>query len=189
MIPSDNLFLIGLMGAGKTTVGRLLAKHRGMEFIDSDQAIEACCGVSIPTIFEIEGEAGFRRRETAKIDELSRRHGVVLATGGGAVLDPLNRAHLKARGTVVYLRATPHELYLRTRHDKNRPLLQTDDPLAKLQALYEIRNPLYLEIADVVLDTGRQSVNCLVRKLEGAIERNAVVECPPEETELSQPDD
>lgn len=172
MIPSDNIFLIGLMGAGKTTVGRLLAKRRGMEFIDSDHVIEACCGVSIPTIFEIEGEAGFRRRESAKLDELTRRHGVVLATGGGAVLDPVNREHLRQRGTVIYLRAHPQELYQRTRHDRNRPLLQTEDPLARLQTLYAQRHPLYLETADIVLDTGRQSVLCLVRKLESALEQN-----------------
>ncbi|MCU0840210.1 MAG: shikimate kinase [Thiobacillaceae bacterium] len=158
------------MGAGKTTVGRLLAKHRQLDFIDSDQEIEARCGVSIPTIFEIEGEAGFRRRESAMIDELTQRRGVVLATGGGAVLSPDNRAWLRARGTVVYLRAHPHELYLRTRHDRNRPLLQTDDPLQKLKALYQLRHPLYMEIADIVLDTGRQSVHCLVRRLEGRID-------------------
>lgn len=165
-----NVFLIGLMGAGKTTVGRLLAKHRQLDFVDSDQEIEARCGVSIPTIFEIEGEAGFRRREAAMIDELTQRRGIVLATGGGAVLDPDNRARLKARGTVVYLRAHPHELYLRTRHDRNRPLLQTEDPLQKLKALYQLRHPLYMEIADIVLDTGRQSVHCLVRRLEGRID-------------------
>ncbi len=176
MIPSDNIFLIGLMGAGKTTIGRLLARHRGLEFIDSDHAIEACCGVSIPTIFEIEGEAGFRKRESAKIDELTRRHGVVLATGGGAVLDPANRENLRSRGTVVYLRAHPQELFQRTRHDRNRPLLQTEDPLARLQALYAQRHPLYLETADIVLDTGRQSVHCLVRKLEGALDQSLPAE-------------
>jgi len=170
MIPSDNLFLIGLMGAGKTTIGRLLARHRNIEFMDSDHEIEARCGVSIPTIFEIEGEEGFRRREVCVIDELSQRHGLVLGTGGGAILDPLNRERLKARGTVIYLRCHPQELYLRTRHDRNRPLLQTDDPLARLQALYEKRHPLYMQTADIVLDTGRQSVHCLVRKLEGVID-------------------
>jgi shikimate kinase len=169
MIPSDNIFLIGLMGAGKTTIGRVLAKHRDMAFLDSDHEIEARCGVSIPTIFEIEGEAGFRRREVCMIDELSRRHGLVLGTGGGAVLNPINRERLKARGVVVYLRCHPLELYQRTRHDRNRPLLQTDDPLARLQALYEQRHPLYMQTADIVLDTGRQSVHCLVRKLESVL--------------------
>lgn len=170
MIPSDNLFLIGLMGAGKTTIGRLLARHKDMQFLDSDHEIEARCGVSIPTIFEIEGEEGFRRREVCVIDELTRRHGIVLGTGGGAVLNPLNRERLKARGVVIYLRCQPQELYQRTRHDRNRPLLQTEYPLARLQALYEQRHPLYMQTADIVLDTGRQSVHCLVRKLEGVLD-------------------
>ena len=170
MISSPSIFLIGLMGAGKTTIGRVLARHRDLEFVDSDHEIVARCGVSIPTIFEIEGEAGFRKRETAMIDELSQRQGIVLATGGGAILDPENRAHLKARGAVVYLRGQPEELYLRTRHDRNRPLLLTDDPLARIKALYAQRHPLYMETADIVLDTGRQSVHCLVRKLENELE-------------------
>jgi shikimate kinase len=144
MIPSCNIFLVGLMGAGKTTIGKLLARQRGLEFLDSDQEIVARCGVSIPTIFEIEGEAGFRKREAAMIDELSQRKGIVLATGGGAVLLEENRTHLKARGTVVYLRCQPQELYLRTRHDKNRPLLQTDDPLQKAEgALRHPPSPLH----------------------------------------------
>lgn len=163
---SENIFLIGLMGAGKTTVGRALARERGLSFVDSDHEIVARCGVSIPTIFEIEGEAGFRRREAAMIDELTQRQGIVLATGGGAVLDPDNRQRLKTRGTVVYLHALPHELWLRTRHDRNRPLLQTADPLKKLQELYAVRHPLYLETAHIVLDTGRQSVSSLVAKLQ-----------------------
>lgn len=166
----SNIFIVGLMGAGKTTIGRLLARHRQMEFMDSDHEIEARCGVSIPTIFEIEGEAGFRKRESCIIDELTRRDGIVLGTGGGAVLDPANRQCLKSRGTVVYLRCHPEELYLRTRHDRNRPLLQTDDPLARLKALYAQRHPLYMETADIVLESGRQSVHCLVRKLEAALE-------------------
>lgn len=173
MIPSDNIFLIGLMGAGKTTIGKLLAKHRGMTFLDSDHEIEARCGVSIPTIFEIEGEPGFRRREVCMIDELTRRRGIVLGTGGGAVLDPANRERLKARGVVIYLRGLPHELFQRTRHDRNRPLLQTGDPLAKLQALYQERHPLYMQTADIVLETGRQSAGSLLRKLEGVLPTGA----------------
>ncbi len=169
MIPSCNIFLVGLMGAGKTTIGKLLARQRDLEFLDSDQEIVARCGVSIPTIFEIEGEAGFRKREAAVIDELSRRRGVVLATGGGAVLREENRARLKARGTVVYLRCQPHELYQRTRHDRNRPLLQTDDPLQKLKDLYAVRHPLYMQVADIVLESGRQSAHQLVRRLENSL--------------------
>ena len=114
-------------------------------------------------------EAGFRRREVTKIDELSRRHGLVLATGGGAIVSAENRGNLSSRGTVVYLRCHPNELYQRTRHDRNRPLLQTDDPLKKLQDLYTLRHPLYMETADIVLDTGRQSVQALVRKLENSL--------------------
>lgn len=185
MIPSCNIFIVGLMGAGKTTIAKLLAKHRGLEFIDSDHEIIARCGVSIPTIFEIEGEEGFRRREAAVIDDLSQRRGIVMATGGGAVLRPENREHLKARGTVVYLRCQPKELYLRTRGDKNRPLLQTDDPLQKLQELYAVRHPLYMEVADIVLDSGRPSVHCLVRRLESSLDLAAVGEGDPCESTLA----
>ena len=179
MIPSCNLFLVGLMGAGKTTIGKLLAKHRELEFIDSDHEIIARCGVSIPTIFEIEGEEGFRKREMCVIDELTQRRGIVLATGGGAILRPENRQWLKSRGTVIYLRGQPQDLYLRTRHDKNRPLLQTDDPLQKLKDLYAARHPLYMDTADIVLDTGRQSVHCLVRRLENSLDLAAVGEADP----------
>lgn len=166
MMATDNFFFVGLMGSGKTTLGRVLARNRGMDCIDSDHEIVARCGVSIPTIFEIEGEVGFRRREATVIDELTQRHGIVLATGGGAILDPVNRGRLKARGTVIYLHGSPAELFLRTRGDRNRPLLQTEDPLTKLTELYAVRHPLYLEIADLVLDTGRQSVHSLMAKLE-----------------------
>lgn len=179
MIPSCNIFLVGLMGAGKTTIGKLLARQRGLEFLDSDHEIVARCGVSIPTIFEIEGEAGFRRRESAMIDELSLRRGIVLATGGGAVLLEENRSILKARGTVVYLRCQPHELYLRTRHDKNRPLLQTDDPLKKLKELYTIRHPLYMQVADIVLESGRQSTHSLVHRLENSLSLVAIGSADP----------
>ena len=182
MIPSDNIFLIGLMGAGKTTIGRTLAKHRKLEFIDSDHEIEVRCGVAISTIFEIEGEQGFRKREVCVIDELTQRRGIVLGTGGGAVLDPANRQRLKERGTVIYLRSHPGELYLRTRHDRNRPLLQTEDPLARLHALYEKRHPLYMQTADIVLDTGRQSVHCLVRKLEGILDQTGSLAIDCEDT-------
>jgi len=178
MIPAPSLFLVGLMGAGKTTVGKLLARCRCLEFIDADQVIVERCGVSIPTIFEIEGEAGFRQREATVIDELSQRPGIVLATGGGAVLRADNREHLKSRGTVVYLHCQPHELYLRTRHDKNRPLLQTDDPLRKLEDLYAERHPLYEAVADVVLESGRQNVHCLLRRLEDRLGEKIA---PPED--------
>lgn len=166
----DNIFLVGLMGAGKTTVGKLLARQLGKTFIDSDHEIEARTGVKIPVIFEIEGEAGFRKREEAVIAELSSRSDIVLGTGGGAVLSARNREVLQSRGTVVYLRGSPEQLHERTRHDRNRPLLQTGDPLAKLRELYAQRDPLYCEIADLVADTGRQSVAGFTHQLKDKLE-------------------
>lgn len=164
-----NIFLIGMMGAGKTSVGRLLSKRLGKTFLDSDHEIEARTGVKIPIIFELEGEAGFRQRESAMIDELTALHDVVLATGGGAILDPRNRARLREHGTVVYLRAAVQDLWSRTRHDKNRPLLQTADPLARLTELHATRDPLYQETAHVIVDTGRQSLRALLQRLEGRL--------------------
>lgn len=168
-VPHGNIFLVGLMGAGKTSVGKLLAKRLSMRFLDSDHEIEARTGVKIPVIFEIEGEAGFRAREAAIIDELTRLDGVVLATGGGAVLDPANRAALHSRGTVIYLRANVDELWNRTRHDRSRPLLQTADPRARLADLLLIRDPLYREAAHVIADTGIQSLRTLVTRLEATL--------------------
>ena len=161
-----NIFLVGLMGAGKTSVGKLLARRLGKTFYDCDHEVERATGVRIPVIFEIEGESGFRARETRMLCDLCASEGVVLATGGGAVLAPENRKVLAERGVVVYLRASPHELYQRTRHDRNRPLLQTADPLAKLTELYAQRDPLYREVADVIVDTGNQSVSALAHRLE-----------------------
>lgn len=170
MSKHDNIFLVGLMGAGKTTVGKILAKQLGKIFIDADHEIEARTGVKIPVIFEIEGEAGFRKREEAAIADLVERRDIVLGTGGGAVISPINRALLSQHGTVVYLRGTPEQLYERTRHDRNRPLLQTADPLARLRELYQQRDPLYREIADLVVDTGRQNVASFVRILRDKLE-------------------
>ena len=162
---SNNIFLVGLMGSGKTTIGRLLARRLGKRFVDSDHAIEARTGASIPWIFEIEGEASFRRREAETIRELTAQSGVVLATGGGAVLDPASRALLAERGTVVYLRASVSSILQRTSHDKNRPLLQTADPRKKLEDLTAQREPLYREIADLVIDTGRPNVQSMVQTI------------------------
>ncbi|MEO8718066.1 MAG: shikimate kinase [Burkholderiales bacterium] len=164
-----NVFLVGMMGAGKTTAGRLLARRLKREFLDSDQEIERRCGVKVPVIFEIEGEPGFRAREAALAAELTAREDVVLATGGGAVLDASSRRHLAARGTVIYLHAPPEALFERVRQDRNRPLLATADPQSRLQDLYAVRDPLYREIADVVVDTGRQSVQYLARHLLGRL--------------------
>lgn len=159
---NTNIIFVGLMGAGKTTVGRAVARRLGRPFFDSDHEIEARTGARIPVIFELEGEAGFREREAQVIAELAARDAIVLATGGGAVMRPENRAVLHDCGLVIYLRANPHDLWLRTRKDKNRPLLQTEDPKAKLEALYTERDPLYRECAHFVVETGRPSVNGLV---------------------------
>ncbi len=153
------------MGAGKTTVGRLLAKQLGKSFHDCDHEIEARTGVRVSVIFDIEGEPGFRKREAEELRRLVALENTVLATGGGAVLDPGNRALLKARGLVVYLHAQPKDLWQRTRHDKSRPLLNTADPRARQEELYRTRDSLYREVADLVVDTGRQSVNVLVNQL------------------------
>ncbi|MFW9609563.1 shikimate kinase AroK [Aquaspirillum soli] len=170
MKASGNLFLVGLMGAGKTTIGRQLARLTGKTFYDSDHEIEARTGVRIPVIFEIEGEAGFRVRESEMIAELATLPNIVLATGGGAVLDPNNRQVLANHGTVIYLRAGIDDILARTQHDKNRPLLQTANPRAKLEALFAQRDPLYREVADVVIDTSRQNINTLVHRLLRQIE-------------------
>lgn len=166
-----NIFLIGLMGAGKTSVGKLLARRLGKTFFDSDHEIERATGVRVPVIFEIEGEQGFRSRENRILADLTRGHDIVLATGGGAVLSEENRALLSRNGIVVYLRASPYDLWQRTRHDRNRPLLQTPDPLAKLTQLHAERDPLYREIADLIVDTGHQSVGNLVHRLEQKLEQ------------------
>ena len=162
---SKNLVLVGMMGAGKSTVGRMLARRLKRDFYDSDDEIERRCGVRIPVIFDIEGEAGFRVREVQAIAELCALDGVVLATGGGAVLAEENRRQLTARATVVYLHAPPGYLWQRVRHDRNRPLLATADPRRKLEELYVARDPLYREVADIVIDTGNQSVQTLARDL------------------------
>jgi shikimate kinase len=162
----DNIFLVGMMGAGKTSVGKMLGRNLGKTFYDSDHVIESRTGVKIPVIFELEGEAGFRAREAAVIEELTGLTDVVVATGGGAILAEQNRALLHGRGTVVYLRATVNDLWNRTRHDRNRPLLQTADPLGRLRELYSQRDPLYREVAHLVVDTGSQSLKSLVLRLQ-----------------------
>lgn len=153
----NNLFLVGPMGAGKTTVGRQLAQRLGLEFLDADHELQSLTGVDIPTIFAFEGEAGFRARERDLIDKLSQREGIVLATGGGAVLNPDNRRHLSSRGLVIYLACSPRQQFERTRYDRNRPLLQTQDPLTTLKTLFAERDPLYREVADIIIQTERQS--------------------------------
>ncbi|MBU1426149.1 MAG: 3-dehydroquinate synthase [Gammaproteobacteria bacterium] len=167
---SGIIILVGMMGAGKTTVGKLLAKHLGKTFIDSDEEIQRRTGVTIPHIFDVEGEAGFRLRESGVIQELLKQDNIVLATGGGAIISAQNRAMMKQNGLVVYLKSSVHDLWQRTRHDHNRPLLQTGNPRAKLQELHDVRDPLYTEIADVVIHTGKQSVQVLLERLNQQLE-------------------
>jgi shikimate kinase len=148
----SNIYLVGLMGAGKTTIGRQLARRLGRRFYDSDHEIVARTGVPIPTIFEIEGEEGFRRRESLAIAELTSGTDIVLATGGGVVLSPENRRRLHDTGWVVYLNVPPAMLFERTRLDRNRPLLRVENPLGKLEELHALRDPLYRETAHLVVD-------------------------------------
>lgn len=165
MESSQNIYLVGLMGAGKTTVGRQLARRLGRPFFDSDHEIVARTGVAIPTIFEIEGEEGFRRREALAIAELTAGRDMVMATGGGVVLNPENRRLLHDTGWVVYLNVPPALLYERTRHDRNRPLLKVPDPLAKLEELHALRDPLYREIAHLTIEGGRLVASGIVQHL------------------------
>jgi len=160
-----SLFLTGPMGAGKSTIGRQLSKQLDLPFHDSDHEIEARTGVDIPLIFDLEGEAGFRKRESIVIDELTQLAGIVLATGGGAILDPANREHLGNRGKVIYLHASVNQQLKRTRMDRNRPLLQTEDPRARLEELMAIRDPLYREIASIVINTDGMRVRDVVKKI------------------------
>ena len=167
---SGSFFLVGPMGAGKSTIGRQLARCLKLKFIDSDREIEIRTGVDIPLIFELEGESGFRKRERKVIDELTARPGTILATGGGAVMDKLNRQHLASRGHVIYLHASVEQQLRRTAHDRNRPLLQTADPKQKLQELMEVRDPLYREIADWVIETDGCRVRDVVQQIVQRIE-------------------
>lgn len=165
-----NIVLIGPMGVGKSTIGRHMAKILRKEFVDSDREIRKCTGASIDLIFDIEGEQGFRDREEKKIAELVDRQNIILATGGGAVLRESTRRHLRRCGTVVYLRATVDTQLERTRNTQNRPLLDTGDPRARLRSLMEVREPLYLETADIIINTDSQNAasvaRAIIRKVE-----------------------
>lgn len=170
MSRTDNIFLIGPMGVGKSTIGRQLAELLHKEFQDSDHAIEQRTGASIPLIFEIEGEAGFRARESSVLDELTQKSNVVLATGGGAVLSPVNQKNLRERGAVVYLHAPLETLLQRTRRDRHRPLLQTADRRKTLEDILLAREPIYRQTADIVIETAQRApmsvAQEIVRKLE-----------------------
>jgi len=159
------------MGAGKSTIGRQLSNVLKKEFRDSDHEIVARTGASIPLIFEIEGEEGFRKRESAMIDELTSMDNLVLATGGGAVLNENNRSWLKERGVVIYLYASLEQLFERTRRDRNRPLLQTEDPKARLEQLMATRDPIYREVADMVVHTDDRSIKSVVKEIVIRLER------------------
>lgn len=170
MKQANNIFLIGPMGAGKSTIGRQLAKLLGMEFDDTDHEIRRRTGVDIPTVFDFEGEEGFRKREKVVLDELTQGSGLVLATGGGVVLDPDNRSILSTRGVVVYLHCTPEQQFRRTQKDRNRPLLQTADPLTRLRELMAERDPLYRQTADIVVSTEKRNAASVAREIKRRIE-------------------
>ena len=167
---APNVYLIGLMGAGKSTVGRILAQALQRDFVDSDDEIIARTGTTIGTIFEIEGEAGFREREARVIADLTKRHDLVLATGGGAVLREANRDLLRERTKVIYLRVQPDELFRRLRHDTQRPLLQVDDPKTKLVDLFEQRDPIYQAAAHFVIETSRPRIPTMVTMIMSQLE-------------------
>jgi len=169
----SNIFLVGMMGAGKTTLGKALARRLQREFVDTDRVLVERTGVAVATIFEIEGEAGFRKRESALLVELAAGENAVIATGGGVVLVEENRKVMRERGTVVYLRARLESLWERTRHDSSRPLLATPDPRATLTTLLDQREPLYLEVAHLVVDTGPQSPSALATRLAATLRQQA----------------
>ena len=162
---AKRVVLVGPMGAGKTTIGRLLSRELGFSFCDSDNEIETRCGADIPWIFDVEGEAGFRERERGVIRDLSQTNSIVLATGGGAVLNEENREHLQQEAQVVYLKTSVEQQFERTRRDRNRPLLQNSEPLKVLTDIFKIRDPLYSEIADAVIMTDKKNPKAVVRQI------------------------
>lgn len=168
------IFLVGMMGAGKTTIGKALARTLGRDFLDLDHEIVGRCGVSIPVIFDIEGEEGFRKRETLVLDEVARLEGIVLATGGGAVLREENRAVLKQYGLVIYLKASADELYRRVAKDKNRPLLATPNPKARIVELLAQREVLYESVANLTIETGSGSIVSVVRKIHNLLQKSGI---------------
>ncbi len=166
----ENIFLVGPMGAGKSTVGRQLAGALGKCFVDCDRALEERTGASISLIFELEGEPGFRKRERGMLDELTEQRDIVLATGGGAILDADNRAHLRSRGYTIYLKAPIELLVQRTARDRSRPLLDTEDPRARYVELMKQREPLYQEVADLVVKTNQRTARFVVREIMKKLE-------------------
>lgn len=170
----NNIFLVGPMGAGKSTIGRQLAEALSFHFEDSDHEIQRRTGVDIPTIFEYEGEEGFRKREEQVIADLTEQDGIVLATGGGAVLRETNRQRLTARGVVIYLHCSPEQQFARTNRDRNRPLIQTADPLQSLRDIMDIREPLYRQVADLVVSTEKRGTVAVVKEIRRRLETELV---------------
>lgn len=176
MAEKRNIFLVGPMGAGKSTIGRQLAQQLNMEFFDSDQEIERRTGADIGWVFDVEGEDGFRDREEKIINELTEKQGIVLATGGGSVKSRETRNRLSARGMVVYLETTIEKQLVRTQRDKKRPLLQVETPPSVvLKALARERNPLYAEIADVTIRTDEQSARIIANKIINLLDRKQLI--------------
>ena len=166
-----NIFLVGPMGVGKTTIGRILAQQLGQDFFDSDLEIESSSGADIQWIFDVEGESGFREHERKMIDFLSNKNNIILATGGGVVLAKENRDCLRGRGVVIYLQASISRQVERTNKDKTRPLLQTPDRQGKIKELMEFRDPLYREIADIVIDTEKGNPKALANEIFNTIQK------------------
>lgn len=171
----ESIFLVGPMGAGKSTVGRALAERLQYDFVDSDHVIEARTGASIPMIFDIEGESGFRDREESVVDDLTQRLQTVLATGGGVVEREENRKHLRSRGFVVYLKSPVEALIQRTKHDRNRPLLQQANPAKVLRELMVRREPWYIEMADLVVETQQVPVHKVVKQIIEHLDEEQVI--------------
>jgi shikimate kinase len=169
--PRSNIYLVGLMGVGKSTVGKKLANRMGVPFIDCDQELERRNGVTVTTIFDIEGESGFRKRETRLLEEFAGKEMGIVATGGGVVTQEANRVLLKQKGVVIYLNASVDLLWSRLRYCKNRPLLETENPKERLRALFEQRDPLYREVSEIIVDVGKGSALNTVRKIEQVLEK------------------
>ena len=165
-----NIVLVGPMGTGKTTIGKILSKELGFSFVDSDRVIEERCGADIPWIFDVEGEPGFRDREKSVIKDLTGEPDIVLATGGGAVVDTDNQSEMQKNGFIVFLFTTIEQQYERTHKDRKRPLLQSEDPLAVLRRLMSVREPIYRSIADCIVETDSKKPRVVVKEILKAIE-------------------
>ena len=171
MMHKQNLILIGPMGAGKTTLGKILAKHYSLEFSDCDRVIEEQAGAPIPLIFEYEGEKGFRQRETAVLKQLCEKNDQLIATGGGAVLSPENQKIMRSQGIIIFLNASVETQYNRTRKDSNRPLLQTENPKQRLHYLYRERLPIYQSLADIIVDANRSNTRVVIEDIQRQLKK------------------